>query len=439
MKHRGFLLITLPAFVFFYSCAGSPDAYARIDAGVYSGSYAKALASIDNTKGKERRTLYPPRNELLLYLDRGMIKHYAGMYGESSRDLEEAERLIEELFARSITQEIASYLVNDNVKDYSGDDYEDLYINVFNSLNYYHADNLEGAMVEIRRMIEKLDHLAGKYERASQKVLDSNDIDTNRLPAEATRFSNSALARYLGVLFFRAAGRPDDARIDYEELLRAYDLAPGVYYNRVPASAAEELSVPAGAGRLNVLAFTGLSPVKAQEVITIPLPLEPPHNFARLAFPKMANRPQAVSRAEAALDSGERFPLELIEDMGAVAAETFKSKHSLIVLKTAARAIIKNTTSKAAAVAATEKGDENVGRLVGLLSKALVEVTEQADTRLSRYFPCYALAGGVNLEPGKHWLTVNYYNGRGGLVHSERREVSVKENALNLEEFVCLK
>ena len=423
----------------FLSCATSPKAYEEVDAAFRSGSYEKALAVLNDDKSKVRKTNYPSKNEILLYLDRGMIAHYAGQHKDSSQDLETAERLIEEAFTKSITQAIGSYILNDNTKDYAGEDYEDLYTNVFNALNYYHNNDLEGALVEIRRLNEKLQYLADKYERAKKKVLDSNDqVDPRQLPMEASRFSNSALARYLGILFYRAIGKADDVRIDYEEFLRAYELAPEVYSNLVPSSVADELSVPPGKGRLNLIAFTGLSPVKEEQNILIPLPLPFPNNFARLEFPKMVNRANSVQRAEVVLDNGERFPLELVENMSAVAEETFKSRLGLIILKTTLRTIIKNTASITASAAVTKSSNEGFGFLAGVVGKVITEASEKADTRLSRYFPSHALVGGINLEPGNTTVTVNFY-GSGGLISSERREVRARENTLNLEEFICLR
>ena len=439
MKIRLLLLISAGIILILFSCASGPGAYAQIDGEVHAGSFVNAFNALENPGGRARKTIYNPKNEILLHLDRGMLAHYAEMYRESSSSLELAELLIEEAFTKSISQEIGTYLLNDNVRDYSGEDYEDLYCNVFNSLNYYHENNLEGSLVEIRRLNEKLNYLADKYERAKKIVLDSNDqIDPGTLPMEASKFSNSALARYLGMLFYRGTGRFDSARIDSEEIYRAYDLAPDVYYHSIPSSVADELVIPPGMARLNIIAFTGLSPIKEEENIIIPLPLAPPNHFARLAFPKMVNRPRSITRAEAILDSGEIFPLELIEDMGAVARETFKSRHGLIVLKTTARTIIKNTTSAVAAAVISERKDESLGALVGILGKIFTEVSEQADTRLSRYFPSHALVGGLNLDPGDYFLTVNYY-GIGGLVTSERRNISVRERSLNIEEFICLK
>jgi hypothetical protein len=242
----------------------------------------------------------------------------------------------------------------------------------------------------------------------------------------------------MGILFYRATGRTDSARIDYEELIRAFDLAPEIYKHRIPASVEDEFSVPQEKGRLNVIAFTGLSPVKEQQNILIPLPFPFPNNSARLALPRMVERPQTIQRAEVTLDSGERFALELLEDMSAVARETFKSKLGLTILKTTARAISKAAASASAAAVAANRKNEGLGALVGALGRIYTEVSEQADTRLSRYFPRNALVGGVNLEPGYYAATISFY-GYSGLVYSESREILVSPNSLNLMEFVCLK
>jgi hypothetical protein len=223
-----------------------------------------------------------------------------------------------------------------------------------------------------------------------------------------------------------------------EELRAAYELAPAVYSNPLPASLDGELEVPKGMGRLNVIAFTGLSPVKEEQNIVIPLPLPAPNNWARIALPKMVPRPSVIREVEVVLNNGEKFYLELLENMGAVAQETFKSRYSLIVLKTTARVIIKNTAS-AGIARATEERAEGWGALVGLLGKVATEVSERADIRISRYFPANALVGGINLEPGSYSVTINYY-GRNGLIRTDRQEnVMVLENNLNLMEFICLK
>jgi hypothetical protein len=407
-------------------------------------SYTTALSLMESAKVK--KNLYPKKNEILYYLDRGMIEHHAGLWEASSQDLQAGERLIEAAFTKSISQEISSFIANDNTRDYPGEDYEDLYINVFNALNYYHQGNLEGAMVEIRRLNEKLVYLAGKYEVAKEKVIKSNNklSDNKDYIIEAKKFSNSALARYLGVLFYRAAGNRDSARIDLEKLVEAYDLAPSIYTNPVPLSLDEELAIPLGKARFNVISFTGLSPVKEEVNISIPLPFDPPNDWARLSLPQMINRPSAISRIEVILESADaaqdsaRFELELLEDMGTVARETFSARYGLILLKSTARTIIKNTVSAGTAKAAKEHS-EGLGLLVGIIGAIASNASEQADVRIARYFPAYAYVGGITIDPGTYNVSVNFY-GTGGLVSSElRRDVDIKERNLNLTEFICLK
>ena len=436
------IAIALPVFFVLASCAGNPDAIAKIDAAAQDGFFEEVLAQMDaerNRRGRRGSSVWnDPRNDILFYLDRGMIAHYAGLYWESFLSLQRAELLIEEAFTRSLTQDIGTLLLNDNVREYRGENYEDLYINVFNALNLHFIGNLEGALVEIRRLNEKLNLLADRYERVAQRVLDSDpNLDLSHIPMEASRFSNSALARYLGILFYRAAGNLDGVRIEHEELLRAFELAPEVYAHPVPSSVSEELSVPAGMARLNVIAFTGLSPFKREQNIIIPLPFPPPNHSARIALPVMVERPQAINRVEVVLNTGQRFDLELLEDMSAVAKETFRSTYSLTVLRSTARAITRATAAGVGAQLAADTSGDGLGILVGLLGRIFVEAAERADTRISRFFPARALVGGINLEPGAYRITVNFY-GPFGLVNSQFGQIEARENILNLKRFVWL-
>ena len=434
-------MILIPALFFLLvSCISTKHhAYSEVDAEVKTGSFEQALAVIDDEEGNVRRNIYTTRNEILLYLDRGMVNHYAGFYEESSRDLQMAEQLIEEAFTRSISQEIGTFLANDNARNYPGEDYEDMYINVFGALNYYHKQDIDSALVEIRRMNEKLSFFADRYEKAKQKAVSSNDkMNVNELPVEASSFSNSALARYLGMLFYRGTGRADSARIDSEELHRAFALAPLIYYNPVPSSVKDELSVPANKGRLNIIAFTGLSPIKEPQNIVIPLPLPFPNNTAKLSIPQMIDRPSIVEYVEVLVNSGDRFRLELLEDMGEVARETFKSQRGLIILKTTARAITKAVVSSVAAETVSRRQGGGMGLLVGLVGRVASDASEQANVRLLRFFPSRALVGAVNLDPGVYTVTVNYHGRNGRLINSEEKEINVRANALNLGQFFFL-
>ncbi|MDR0554181.1 MAG: hypothetical protein LBG76_05210 [Treponema sp.] len=419
--------------VLFASCASS-NPYLKVDQEVSRGDYADGISYIDSHKKK----LYRNRDAVLFYLDKGMLTHYDRRYDDSIALLQDGERAIEDAFTKSVTMEIGTYLLNDTTREYGGEDYEDIYINAFNALNYYHLDNLEDALVEIRRMNNKLRFLASKYDiittNLQQKALEEHtDIPYN---PESFAFNDSALARYLGILFYRAVGNADDARIDQDRLKLAFANAPDVYPYPVPASVDEELSVPHGMARLNVIGFSGLSPLKEESVIRIPLPY---NRWMKIALPVMVSRPSLVRRIEVTAGAAGRFTLELLEDIDAVAQETFKKKAEVIYFKSILRGVIKGTAASVLSAAAEDaSGDTGLALwLTSIGAQIVAEASERADLRISRYFPAKAWVGGINLNPGIYAVTVNYYNAQGRLIASSVNEVDVKAGNLNLVEALC--
>ncbi|MDR1174377.1 MAG: hypothetical protein LBK83_02740 [Treponema sp.] len=418
------------------SCSSAPQR--RVDELAEQEQYLEAADNLEEHKRKLYRNIDKP----LYYLDKGMLTHYGGLTGESIELLQTGERAIEEAFATSITQEIGTFLVNDNVREYDGEDYEDIYINTFNALNYYRQGDMEGALVEIRRMNNKIRYLSTKYGTAVsnlQRYALENGTEIPPSDIGNMQFSDSALARYLGLLFYRGERLFDDARIDREGLKLAFANSPSVYNYPVPASVDGELEIPQGHARLNVIAFTGFSPVKEAVTLRIPIGLT---NYVKISLPRMVSRPSRIREVEIVLDDGRRERLELLEDIEAVARETFKAKENMIYLKTIVRAIVKSLASYAWDAAADETEDGAVSlvfSILGLTNRIYAEASEQADLRVSRYFPGKAWICGVNLLPGTYSFTVNYLDPSGGIVARSRYEdVIVLRNQLNLTEAICL-
>jgi hypothetical protein len=298
-------------------------------------------------------------------------------------------------------------------------------------------------MVEIRRMSNKLQYLSAKYAAIITDLQRQALEESVSVPPDEdapSQFSDSALARYMGMLFYRGAGRRDDARIDRDRLRVAFANNPEVYRHSEPSSLGGELDVPGGMARLNVIAFGGLSPIKVEETLRVPIP---PAQYVKIVLPKMVSRPSEIRRIEVALDEGERFSLELLEDLEAVARETYKKKEQVIYLKTIIRATVKSVTSSAFLEAAGEVEDGGAALILGILSlgaQVYAEASEQADLRLTRYFPGKAYVGGINLAPGVYSFSVTYYDRSDKPLAVFRYEdVPVSENRLNLTEAVCLK
>ena len=418
----------------FLSCASNP--YAAIDFQVNQEEFTKSADTLEEKSGK----LYRQKDLVLYYLDKGMLTHYSGDYQESSSLLQQGEKEIEKNFSVSVSQEIGTFLMNDRTREYDGEDHEDVYLNLFNALNYYHRGNMEGAMVEIRRMNNKLRDLSVKYGQIMsnmQRHALENNTEVPANPEATIKFNNSALARYLGMLFYRGSGMMDDARIDQNQLRVAMADAPQIYRNPVPSSVRDELTIPRGMARLNVIGFAGLSPVKTEEVTRIWLR----DAWIKVALPVMRSRPSRIASIEVVLDSGESFALELLEDMGAVINATFSQKKNIIYVKTITRAIIKGMTARVFNEAARHS-DENKGlfTILGLGSQIFAEASERADLRGARYFPAKAYVGGINLRPGTYSYTITYYDSTGKAIAERRFEnIMIGANALNLTEVVCLR
>ncbi len=146
-----------------------------------------------------------------------MLYHYNGNFVQSNTLLTKAEKAFDELYTKSIGRGAASMLLNDNVLEYSGEDYEDVYLNVFKALNYVELDKFDDAFVEIRKINEKLSLLEQKHKKMAKQFNKSKDKKKS-FETGKNKFHNSALGRYLSMLLYRAEGKMDDARIDKEKI-----------------------------------------------------------------------------------------------------------------------------------------------------------------------------------------------------------------------------
>lgn len=442
-------LIRLVPVLFFLLLISSCVSYADHSA-VYARLYDDDYESARDILEAEKSVLYSEHDQVLYDIDSGILSHYAGDWKYSNERLSDGERLIEYYFSKSISQSVLSWLENDYAKDYDGDDYEDIYTNLFMALNYIHMDEIEDAFVEIRRFDNKQKALSSRYAAELQEA--RNELRSNGATQIASyesstlSFNNSALARYVSMLLYRSRGKSDDARIDYDQLLLAFQSQKQLYPFAVPASIEEELSVPEKMARLNIIGFTGLAPQKFEDVVRVQNDLG---TYFKLALPFMLPRGSAVRRINVTAigDSGEKYTttLERLESIENIAMDTFGQKQALIYSRTFARALSKSVATSVAYGAAAEfdnRGDSSTALLfdlIGLASQIHTEASEQADIRTTQYLPAYADVGGLTVKPGVYTVYVDFINANGSVISSETfTEVSVTSNAINLVEAVCL-
>ncbi|RJS25771.1 hypothetical protein DRW03_04645 [Corallococcus sp. H22C18031201] len=158
-----------------------------------SEDYARALTALE-TEAQQA----PPQDRLLLLLDKGMVQHASGRWADSIATLTEADRLSGELDAVSVREEAMTLVSNERQRAYSGEDFEKLMISVLQALNYAELGRDEDALVEVRRVNERLEKM----------IVD-----------EKKPYEQLAIARYLGGVLWEDQHDWDAAYIDYAKAL----------------------------------------------------------------------------------------------------------------------------------------------------------------------------------------------------------------------------
>jgi len=170
MKREIFHFIVIFFTLILVSCSSiSTDKqhYASINQRLAANDFEGAIKVLEETKN----IYYSKKDRVLYYLDLGLLYHYAKQYQKSNEMLSKAENAIKELYTKSISKVLASMILNDNTLDYSGEDYEDIYINVIKALNYINLNEREEAFVEIRKINEKLNFLEDKYKKYPKNII----------------------------------------------------------------------------------------------------------------------------------------------------------------------------------------------------------------------------------------------------------------------------
>jgi len=421
--------------------------------------YETVLEDIQETKER----CYKEKDKILYYLDVGLLNHFAGRWRESNVLLSEAEKSIEAAYTRSVSRAAASMMLNDNVLDYAGEAHEDLYLNVFKALNYVRLGESDNAMVEVRRIGNKLNMLEDKNAKFAREY-NRSKYRSKQFRAGRNRFHDSALARYISMIIYRSNGNMDDARIDLERIKSVWRSSSSIYTFRMPSFATVLSPPPDGYAKLNVISFIGRLPdklartlyirtqprsitvtaiqqtaynrnqVKVLEVIPWrgrePLP---PGMQLKFEVPYMKMRASRVGSIRLMLNNHELGRFSTIESMDKVAYEIFKVKEPLIYLKSVMRTAAK---SIACAQAVRELQKHSDGQKVPPeLIEALFSVSENADLRVSQFFPASAGICEIDVPEGKYNLRVVYYDHNGISIYTDDLgRVDVRAGQLNLLE-----
>lgn len=413
-------------------CATWYKRTAEFQTAVSSGEFEQAEKIL--TKDKKQAE---GKNKILYYLNLGYIEFMLGKPEESNKAFETAERLTEDQ-QKNVLTEAAVLLSNPEIRPYKPEDFEVIMINFYKAMNYLQMNDMEGALVEVRKINIRLQQLNNKY------------------PDHKNRYQQDAFAHLLMGLIYDAANNANDAFIAYRN---AYNIYESDYAKNFGVSAPEQLKLdlmrtayqcglrtelaeyekifntkyapqsPSPEGQLVFFWLNGQGPVKAewglnfvgdkrgdgaivfhnQETgLAFPFFWDPGYSeeqrnsitnlrVVRVVFPKYVERPPLYKKANLQYQ-GNSYPLEMAENINAIA---FKTLHDRMVRELANSLL--RVAAKQSVQYAASKQNEWLGLAVGLANA----FTEKADTRNWQTLPFSISYSRVSLNTTENKMQIN--------------------------------
>lgn len=441
-------------------CSGFNDHRADLERAYSQGRFAEAAQELDTPPG---RSEYGDKNALLWMLDRGSLAVALDDPRTALSVLEDAERHMEKYRGPDAGDVIVQWALNDTAARYTGEPYEDIYVNVFKLLAQLESGNIDGgATVEARRLASKADTLRDRY-LTYRDALNSKGgegfgsawqkggvIATN----EEGQFLESPLGTYLTAATFMASGDTELQRVASRRLADSIRLQGTLIGAVDPTKFGDLEDRPPGAergqGTFLAVALSGRGPTKRAQTFG-PIPIfEWPVYFqlpvvgggtaevasVRVRIAEASSSSAAfVGEAVPAEGSGVTLDLALVEDLRSVASENHRRQMPLIYARTLLRSTIKSGLSFGAtkAVQNNSRGDTQTLATIGMVvaGLAVLALTEQADLRCWVFLPALAHVGMVDVPAGDHFARTEYLSSSGGVVYTSAwRRVRVPERGL---------
>jgi len=408
---------------------------------------------------KKKDDIYGKNSEFLYHFDKGMLYHYTGNNKESIKSFEKAEQVYEDLYTKSVTNEAAAIVTNDNIRPYRARPFEVLLMYQYQILNYLAIGDLDGALVEVRRAQIASEAL---YQKDNEKVNDNGWL------------------RYLSAIVYEMAGEDDDAAIAYLKAAKAFEegnisMPKEVWefinesltkmdraddlknFKSAPLSQTPKATDAREKGQeIIVIGYAGHSPILGEmylsgtyvsgtamnltykdgktgkvgsfTVFVPPVAGAGSNTFhVGFALPEKMELPQRTSLFSVNLDGKMRISPEKVANIDAELEQNMKDENTTTMVRTATRVILRTIAAQKA------KSSTNTGNgIFDLVKNIAVDVgqsqLEQADLRVGLFMPNSIYVTRIPVTEGTHQLNVSALGAHGQIVGDYRLDnIKVKK------------
>lgn len=342
-------------------------------------------------------------DQVVYLFEYGTAQQLAKNYEESNRAFLKAEELTDVKDYFSISRQAGSLLLNQGMVQYKGEDYEKVLINAMLAINFLALNNREDALVETRKVNDKL----YKYKFEAKKDYQQNPF-----------------AFYLSAMIWEANRHWDDAYIDYKH---AYELEPNIPYLKSDLMRLAKLSRRPDELEKWQKAFTDLpkSPVIDKSKGEIVLVLQQgwaPRKFPRPESPRMPKLFPVASLTDRAkltvVNLGEEVT-QTIASVQDVAIKTLEDDYASLTAKRIGGVAVK-------AVVADQLRQKN--ELLGQLAWIGMNLADRADLRQWVTLPQTYQVARISVPAGAYTVYAEGLKFDGTLSgeRSENFEIKVK-------------
>lgn len=428
-----------------FGCASYHTRSYKVQSAFANGNLSQAATEVNKS-----RILKKERNRLLYFLEAGTIESVRGNYLASNDYFEKAYLIIEDE-KNSLGGEFLRYTMNPMMTDYTPENHEVIYIHYYKALNYLRLSDLDKALVEVKRMDNKIKRLDTKYKSKN-------------------KFQDDALIHLVMGIVYDAGADYNNAFIAYKNALKLYegpyktqlgistplqlksDLIRTAYLSGFPEDGRrfeKQFGItykpsPVGSGTALVIWQNGLTPIKTESGFTFtsqpgvagnitfnsdefvdgfsfPQPTDNNEKTSlnelrtfRVVLPKYTSRPPVFNSASLSISDGTNYNLYLVEDVEKVARQCLSDRllreMSTVLIRIAIKKGTEIALRKAAENAKKEK-DKNGLEAAALGVMLFNTFSEKADTRNWQTLPNAIFYTRIVKQPGNYQATFKF-NGK---------------------------
>lgn len=420
------------------------------------GNYLKCVKDI-----RKAKKLYGDNNRFLYFMDQGVLFHYAEEYDSSLYFFETAEKVLDDLYARSITNEAAALLTNDLLRPYPSKRYEEVLLHQLMSFDYLGKNKPDEALVETRKFQLIVDRFKSKDGRAST-------------------YEDDGMVQYFSSIVYGEQGFKDDAAISLFNAIKAFrkspveppkqvldqafylfkDLGRSEDINQLSLSSStpkenvwgfsgeeSEIILVGYAGRgpdLGQVTFAGTYVVGGFIVggyskpdgefvhVSLPAPLLPESEMKKLeegkknsagttfhikfALPVAMSLPSQTARFSVSVDNASSgVESVVLANNDALLLQDVSDNMDATLVRTAIRVVIR-TIAAQKAKQKMETASPLANFLLNVGTDVLSDQLEKADTRVCFLVPKTIQIARIAVKPGMHRVEAFAQNSSGGIV-----------------------